>query len=397
MILKKTSAAGCVLVSALLCFSGDSGFSEASEAELKLARVAPTFFQVRLFSKFEEREIDVIDAEKKVTRVSVTERGEVKVVDARKSRLVNESESFQFPEGVYRVIPRAHASYGRSYRGSLRFGKRVSAGGGNELILEPVLSVSEEDYLASVIACERILPSGLEAQKALAVCVRSFSRYLQQSEGKKIFSDLTDDQVFKGMEMADASSLLACLQTAGLVLLTADELFFPAYYASTAGRMTTTPAGVWSRGSFEHYFLAVSNFRSSGEWLDRRSPHSHWSFVLPSASVSEWFPRGKGRPEIEYQNGKITELRFGEKSLSGWSFRQAVCLRYGWASMKSLECRIQVEDSGAWSMSGSGFGHGVGLSVYGSAQLAEEGLGFRNILAFYFPRLKVSGQGESSN
>ncbi|MBL8994122.1 MAG: hypothetical protein JNM63_12325 [Spirochaetia bacterium] len=199
---------------------------------------------------------------------------------------------------------------------------------------------------------------------------------------------MTEDQVFKGLEAADGASLKACRETEGLVLLTRDDLFFPAYYSSSAGRSTTTPESVWGRDSFERYFQAVSNVWSRGEWLDEDSPHTRWMFQIPHTFISELFPGGNGRPEIKFQNGKIAEIYFGGKSFSGWNFRQAVCLRHGWASMKSLECGIEVGAGGAWVLNGSGLGHGVGVSVYGSASLADKGLDFKEILAFYFPKLK---------
>lgn len=363
---------------------------------LKLVRVAPSFFQIRLFSKFDEREIEVVDAGKKVTRISVADSGVLRITSGQGRHVEVGRESFPFPEGTYRVIPKAHVSYGRVYRGSLSIARRMKAGS-KGAFLETVLRVSEEDYLASVVACERIPDSPLEAQKALAICARSFARYLPQSEGKKIFSDLTEDQVFKGLEASDATSLLACRQTEGLVILTDDELFFPAYYASTAGRTTTTPAHVWGSNAFERYFASVSNFSANGEWLDLNSPHAHWSYVLPRAFVLELFPNESGFPKIEYGNKKINKLYLDQTTINGWDFRQIVCLRYGWASMKSLECRIQVGEKGGWKISGAGFGHGVGMSVYGSSRLAKKGFDFKQILAFYFPRLKLGGERQPSD
>ncbi|MBL8994149.1 MAG: hypothetical protein JNM63_12470, partial [Spirochaetia bacterium] len=130
----------------LILVHGLAAFENAGP-ELRLARVDHAIFLVRLFSKFEDREVVVVDAEEKVTRIRASGLG----------------EPFQFPEGTYRVIPGSHPSYGRTYRGALSVGRRAKEGDGKAPYLQIVLRLLEEDYLASVVACERIPGSGLEA------------------------------------------------------------------------------------------------------------------------------------------------------------------------------------------------------------------------------------------
>ncbi len=364
--------------------------NEKPAANLEIVRVPSTFFYVRLFSKFEEREIEIVDENKTVTRVFLVDSGGLKISGPKGEHTVNENKGWEFPNGVHHVTPRAHGGYGRHYRGALTIRCQKRGAGGKSPRLEIILQVAEEDYTASVLASERVPGSGLEAQKALAVCVRSFARYRVQTENKTIFSDLTEDQVFKGLDVIDAVSLRAAAETAGLILSAKEEGFLPAYYSSTCGTMTTTPKSVWKGDAFDRYFGAVTNVlpgSGGSEWLDLDSPHFHWTFRLPQSTVREIFSGEDGKPVWENKNSKVHSVRVGRNQISGWDFRQAVCLRHGWASMKSLECRIHVLPNGDWEMSGSGLGHGVGMSVYGSAKLAERGYGYREILKFYFPLL----------
>jgi stage II sporulation protein D len=42
----------------------------------------------------------------------------------------------------------------------------------------------------------------------------------------------------------------------------------------------------------------------------------------------------------------------------------------------------------------AGFGHGVGMSQYGAAAMAEEGADYRTILAHYYPGTTLAGMAE---
>ncbi|CAN5357957.1 hypothetical protein BH09ACT12_BH09ACT12_24670 [soil metagenome] len=48
---------------------------------------------------------------------------------------------------------------------------------------------------------------------------------------------------------------------------------------------------------------------------------------------------------------------------------------------------------GSVSLTGNGYGHGHGLSQYGAKTAADRGLSYRQILSFYYPKLKQGSQG----
>ena len=52
--------------------------------------------------------------------------------------------------------------------------------------------------------------------------------------------------------------------------------------------------------------------------------------------------------------------------------------------------------SGVWTVSGHGFGHGTGMSAWGSYGAAQRGLSYRDILAFYYPGTSQAIQGNAS-
>ena len=42
-----------------------------------------------------------------------------------------------------------------------------------------------------------------------------------------------------------------------------------------------------------------------------------------------------------------------------------------------------------YSFSGTGFGHGIGMTQYGAKNMAEDGAGYREILNHYYPNIKL--------
>jgi SpoIID/LytB domain protein len=51
--------------------------------------------------------------------------------------------------------------------------------------------------------------------------------------------------------------------------------------------------------------------------------------------------------------------------------------------------------SGAWEVQGRGWGHGIGLSQWGAQGAAEQGVGYRRILDFYYPGTTVGSVANS--
>ncbi len=66
----------------------------------------------------------------------------------------------------------------------------------------------------------------------------------------------------------------------------------------------------------------------------------------------------------------------GTKRLSGLQLRKALELR-------STLFTVSLEN-GTFVISGRGFGHGLGLSQWGSQYLAEQGVGYQDILRHYY-------------
>lgn len=81
-------------------------------------------------------------------------------------------------------------------------------------------------------------------------------------------------------------------------------------------------------------------------------------------------------------NGRVRELRVGDRALTGAEFRTALGLR-------STKMALSWSNGGLKVVT-TGYGHGVGLCQYGSNGLAKLGLGFADIIAHYYTGVEIA-------
>lgn len=72
----------------------------------------------------------------------------------------------------------------------------------------------------------------------------------------------------------------------------------------------------------------------------------------------------------------------GTKSLTGAKLRQALDLR-------STLFTVSATD-GTFYISGRGFGHGLGLSQWGTYYLSQQGIDYQRILAHYYQNARLT-------
>jgi stage II sporulation protein D len=84
------------------------------------------------------------------------------------------------------------------------------------------------------------------------------------------------------------------------------------------------------------------------------------------------------------------------RNIRGWDFKIIVGRALGWNLLKSS--RFEVERVGAnFVFRGSGFGHGLGLCQEGAHVMASSGIGYRQILARYFPGTSLRKEKQVSS
>ena len=127
-------------------------------------------------------------------------------------------------------------------------------------LLQPVLTISVEDYLMGVVPHEMSNAFPLEALKAQAICARTYAlAHIDTSKAYDVV-DTTNDQVFKGVDLRDQNAIRAVKETAGVVGMYKNKLA-NCYYSASNGGQTELVENVWSgRGDWSYYAMVDDPF-----------------------------------------------------------------------------------------------------------------------------------------
>lgn len=236
-----------------------------------------------------------------------------------------------------------------------------------------------EEYVTGVLLAE-LTPSHHPACfQALAVAVRTLA---VRNEG--ILSD--DPNVFQGYWTAETASAklgdaysaglerarTAALSTQGLVLTYQGELALTPYFACSSG---ATCNSQWVWGGSLPYLMGVDS-----PW-DQASSDYACQKTISREVLDQW---GEATPIITSRadNGYVLALQWGEEVLTGEQARQRLGLKSGCFTLTE-------EPNGDYTATVYGYGHGVGMSVYGANAMAKEGRNWQEILAWYYPGCEI--------
>jgi len=235
-------------------------------------------------------------------------------------------------------------------------------------------------------------------------------------------------QVYKGLNDTNPTSDRAIAQTAGLVL-TYDNELIDALYSSTTGGVTASFEDTWNGAerpylqpvidapkpfwdlikyplsnekTFRHFISLDRGFNETGRrgvfrWNKTRS-------IKDLNQDLQKYLKKTRHPLADFKTIKSMEIH--RRSRSGRILTMAIDTDLGKLQLHKNEIRSALEpprstffylqpmynDSkqlSGYAFVGGGFGHGVGLSQYGSYNLANLGWSAERILAFYYPQTKI--------
>jgi SpoIID/LytB domain protein len=311
----------------------------------------------------------------------------------------------------------------RIYGGSLRL--QANAYGTYTLVNQVPL----ETYLRGVVPHEIGANAPLNATQAQTIIARTYAlRNLRrfQADNYQLCAN-THCQVYYGLSDTNPQADRAIAATQGLVLTYKNELV-DALYSSTTGGVTATfsdvwngterpylravidsPANIWdlshqsleNEQSFRRFIGLKDGFNETGRNVFRWNRQS--SLTDLNKDLQEYLKRRKD-PRADFQT--ITSMQVTKRSPSGRILTMAVETDKGVIELYKNEVRsaftpprstlFYVEPIyndqkklKAYAFIGGGFGHGVGLSQYGSYNLAKLGWSTARILSFYYPGTKI--------
>jgi stage II sporulation protein D len=244
--------------------------------------------------------------------------------------------------------------------------------------LQLINVIALEDYLVGVLGGEMPKSFPLEALKAQAVAARTYALHKKlEAFGQQVhLGSGVLSQVYKGLKSEDRRTREAVEATRGLVLtyeLTPIEAYF---HASCGGR---TESGSDALGRDLPYLQSV-------DCPCAKMPVSHWNLTLRASEVEAALGRGGVRGGslavvARSQSGRARRIQLAPgRSLDAVSFRE----RLGYDRVRSLSFDVTRRGDG-FALVGRGYGHGAGMCQWGAKAFADEGWGFREILAHYYP------------
>ena len=230
-------------------------------------------------------------------------------------------------------------------------------------------------------------------------------------------------QVYKGLNDTNPTSDRAIANTAGLVL-TYDNELIDALYSSTTGGVTAgfedswngkqrpylqpvidAPKPFWdlskyplnNEKAFKHFISLKQGFNETGRSVFR------WRKSRSIANLNQdlrKYLRKTRHPLAEFKT--IKSMKVHQRSRSGRILALNIETDLGKLQLHKNEIRSALEPPRStffylepvkknkqltgYRFIGGGFGHGVGLSQYGSYNLANLGWTAEQILAFYYPQ-----------
>ena len=257
---------------------------------------------------------------------------------------------------------------------------------------ESIEKIDIESYLEGVVAGEINNDAPIEALKAQAVMARTFTyKFLESStskyEGADISTDITEAQAYAKDKINDKIKK-AVKETNGQTVKYEGE-YINAYFHSNSGGKTALLKDGFSLSSENLPYLKSVK---TGE-INSNSNNYSWSYTFSKdeilnalrnmgASVSNVSSFKKG--EVS-ESGRCLTLIIGGKEISAATFR----LNIGSTKMRSTLITDIVVTSSSVTISGLGYGHGVGLSQEYAIILANEGKTYKEIINYFFNGVEI--------
>lgn len=293
-------------------------------------------------------------------------------------------------------------------------GGRGSAGDRFDVIsVKPI-----ETYLPGVLAKELYTDWPQGAFEAQAVAARTYALHERQrarTAGRPFDVEATtQDQVYGG-QTALARAIDGAKNTRGVILTTRGEVL-RAYYSSTCGGRPGSAADTWptTKGfeynlaepiqgrAREHYCQGSTLYR----WRVTRTDDELSKRVRAWAQTSGSGARSIGRVRSIAAKGTnradrpasflLVDDRGSEYTLSGEELRLACNFSASGVPPVTRETRVSSSDvevevsAGVFTISGRGFGHGVGMCQWCAKGMAQSGVPWRRMMEMFYPGAQLT-------
>ncbi|MCL2026358.1 MAG: hypothetical protein FWG92_06095 [Leptospirales bacterium] len=287
-------------------------------------------------------------------------------------------------------INQNNASFSRIYSGSLE----INAERG---VLTLVAVMKTDEYVRATVRSElgHFLADGPGAShaapgwknelfSALEIAVCSYiAAQKDRHPGKSYdFCDLTHCAHFQGLSGIQGNRHRNLLR----IMTGVDGKPISGFFHTACGGVLTGPESHWGG-------VPALNYRRGTEDFCAVSDDFNWSVFFSIAQL-ELLTGAAGLEDItaEYREGRVGALLFFAKNgnirMEASLFWSKAGSAYGWNKIRSNLFGLK-KAHGGWNFSGRGFGHGVGLCMWGARSMAIEGKSVEDILNFFYMNPRI--------
>ena len=250
-----------------------------------------------------------------------------------------------------------------------------------------ILTMEFEDFIIGVVAAEMPASFHVEALKTQAVATRTY--YLKAIEQGKKTTQVNWGQItFRSIDELKSiwgsdfnryySKIEQAVENTSGEFITYNNSYIEAVYYSTNNGRTESSLDVW--GNYFPYLISVDSpwdidapsYLREVE-LDLYVANSLLGFEVDNNTEAEILSRTDG--------DSVKEIKIGDQVYTGKYIRELFKLR-------STDFDFNISDNKI-IITTRGFGHGVGLSQYGSNGMANLGYTYRQILEHYYPNTSI--------
>lgn len=250
-----------------------------------------------------------------------------------------------------------------------------------------------ESYLYGVLAGEMKNNWPIEALKAQAILARTFvikflSEKQSKYEGADISNDIEEAQAYDTDEINERVRE-AVDETRGLVVCYDNEPIYAWFHAHSGGQTAEAAEGLGYKDAAP-YTKSVKG--TENESADIKA--QEWMATFTAQEVLS----AAGECGVKVGN-TLEGISLGEKGKSGRTLKiiindvpapaNELRIALGSAKMRSTLLNDISLKNGQVTISGNGYGHGVGMSQWGAFAMAEEGKKAEEIIQYYFHNVDI--------
>ncbi|HAS87759.1 MAG TPA: SpoIID/LytB domain-containing protein [Desulfovibrio sp.] len=248
-----------------------------------------------------------------------------------------------------------------------------------------ILNIIEiEDYLRSVVPAESYASWPVETLKAQAVAARTYA-YYQKKHRTHLFYDVyadTYDQMYGGVGREDKRTDKAVKLTRGQIMLY-KNLPILSQYTANSGGFTADAKAIFGAG--KDYLIAQKDSASlKGKMASWTRKYSRKDIESKLKKIGISVPGIRSISALEKgPSGRIVKVRIKYKS--GFRDLRTRTTLGSSRVLKLPDILLRIDKKGDYyTFKGRGWGHGVGYSQWGAAELGKTKK-YDHILEFYYP------------